>query len=216
MAKKKQIKIELAQLKPIQIINNNGQLKGLPKNPRLIKDEKFEDLKKSISECEVMTAIREVVVTPYNEHYIVIAGNQRFKAMEELKFKTIPCKIVPKGTPPKVMREIAIKDNQHSGADDWKILKDDWDKEEYEAWGLESEKEKEEQIEGTVEFSEFLGESNNYVIISFDNDLDWLSAQTHFKLKTVLAKRSNGKPWSKGVGRVINGGEYLKRLKDGK
>ncbi len=213
MAKKKQIKIELAQLKPIQIINNNGQLKGLPKNPRLIKDEKFEDLKKSISECEVMTAIREVVVTPYNEHYIVIAGNQRFKAMEELKFKTIPCKIVPKGTPPKVMREIAIKDNQHSGADDWKILKEDWEKEEYEAWGLESEKEKDKEVEGKVEFSEHLSESNNYVVLYFNNDIDWLQAQTHFDVKTVSSKRANGEKWSTGKGRVIDGAEYLDKIK---
>lgn len=213
MAKKKEIKIELAQLKPIQIINNDGQLKGLPKNPRLIKDDKFEDLKKSISECEVMTAIREVVVTPYNDNYIVIAGNQRFKAMEELKFKTIPCKVVPKGTPTKVMREIAIKDNQHSGEHDWKVLKEEWSKEEYEAWGLEDEKEKEVKTEGDIEFSEYLNESNNYVVLFFNNDIDWLQAQTHFGLKTVCSKRGNGEKWSTGRGRVIDGAKYLDKKK---
>jgi len=46
------------------------------------------------------------------------------------------------------------------------------------------------------------------------NEIDWLSAQTHFNLKSVYSKRQNGKPWSKGIGRVINGAEYLKDLKD--
>lgn len=136
MAKKKET-VKVEELKPIQIINNNGQLEGLPKNPRLIKDENFEKLKKSISECKIMTSIREVVVYPFNENYIVIAGNMRFKAMEELGFKKIPCKILPESTPMKVVREIAIKDNNHSGENDWDVISSDWDSEELNDWGLE-------------------------------------------------------------------------------
>ena len=71
----------------------------------------------------------------------------------------------------------------------------------------------EESEEGTVEFSEEIGEVHNYVVLYFDNEMDWLSAQTHFNLKSVHSKRQNGKPWSKGVGRVVRGGEYLSRLK---
>lgn len=63
---------------------------------------------------------------------------------------------------------------------------------------------------GDVEFSEFIGESNNYVVLKFDNDIDWLNAQTHFGLKTVSSKRANGKEWSKGIGRVLDGAKYLK------
>ena len=48
--------------------------------------------------------------------------------------------------------------------------------------------------------------------IQNDNDLDWLSAQTHFNLQTVNSKRQNGKEWSKGVGRVLDGGKYLTEL----
>jgi hypothetical protein len=63
-----------------------------------------------------------------------------------------------------------------------------------------------------VEFSEELDESHNYVVLYFDNDMDWLSAQSHFDIKNVgtpYSKRANGKPWSIGVGRVINGSSYL-------
>jgi hypothetical protein len=57
-----------------------------------------------------------------------------------------------------------------------------------------------------------MNEENNYVVLFFDNDIDWLQAKTHFDLKTVKGKRANGKEWSKGVGRVINGAKYLKDM----
>ncbi len=67
-------------------------------------------------------------------------------------------------------------------------------------------------VVGEIKFSEELLESHNYVVLYFDNDIDWLSAQTHFKLDSVYSKRSNGKPWSKGIGRVVHGGNYLTNL----
>ena len=69
------------------------------------------------------------------------------------------------------------------------------------------------EVEGEIEFSEELGESHNFVVLYFDNDIDWLSAQTHFNLPSVHSKRANGQPWSKGIGRVVNGGKYLTDLK---
>lgn len=133
MAKKIQT-VTTEGLKPIQVINNEGQLKGLPKNPRFIRTKDFEDLKESIKSCPEMTYVREVVVFPFKEHYIVIAGNMRFKAMEELGFRTIPCKVLHKSTPVKALREIAIKDNVHSGKDDWDIIANDWNIEEINEW----------------------------------------------------------------------------------
>lgn len=67
------------------------------------------------------------------------------------------------------------------------------------------------EIEGDIKFSERLGEANNYIVLKFDNELDWLSAQTHFELDSVYSKRANGKPWSKGIGRVLDGADYLNK-----
>ena len=67
-------------------------------------------------------------------------------------------------------------------------------------------------VTGKIEFSEELLESRNYVVLYFDNDVDWLSARTHFGLKSVYSKRCNGKPWSKGIGRVVDGAKYLRRI----
>lgn len=74
--------------------------------------------------------------------------------------------------------------------------------------------EDEDEVVAEIKFSEELMESHNYVVLYFDNDIDWLSAQTHFGLESVHSKRSNGKPWSKGVGRVVNGGQYLTKLSE--
>ncbi len=63
-----------------------------------------------------------------------------------------------------------------------------------------------------VEFSEELLECNNYVVLVFRNEIDWLNAKTHFNLGSKYSKRSNGKPWAKGIGRVIDGGEYLSKV----
>lgn len=67
-------------------------------------------------------------------------------------------------------------------------------------------------VEGRIEFSAELLESRNYVVLYFDNDVDWVSAKTHFKLRSVHSKRCNGKPWSKGIGRVVDGAKYLRRI----
>jgi hypothetical protein len=72
-----------------------------------------------------------------------------------------------------------------------------------------------EEVEGSEKFSEAIAESNNYVVLKFNNDIDWLAAQTHFNLETVTAKRQNGKPWSKGIGRVIDGASYINSLDKG-
>tara|TARA_R110002012_G_scaffold16753_1_gene64138 strand:+ start:1015 stop:1626 length:612 start_codon:yes stop_codon:yes gene_type:complete len=74
---------------------------------------------------------------------------------------------------------------------------------------------KQEDVEGAVKFSEAISESNNYIVLKFDNDIDWLAAQTHFNLETVTAKRQNGKPWSQGIGRVVDGASYINSLGKG-
>lgn len=67
-----------------------------------------------------------------------------------------------------------------------------------------------------VEFSTHIGECNHYVVLKFENEIDWLQAQSHFKLKPVVAQRANGKPWSAGIGRVLDGADYLKDHSEGK
>ena len=75
-----------------------------------------------------------------------------------------------------------------------------------------------EEIEGEVEFSEILGEENNYLVLQFKTDIDWLNAQSIFGLETVksYSTRKDGKVAKnmerKGVARVLDGAKVLNEL----
>ena len=85
------VSMELAQLEP-----NDGQLEGLPSNPRQITDSKMDLLKQNIQQYPEMLTLRGLLVYPLeNGKYIIIGGNMRYHAMSELGFKTAPCIIIP-------------------------------------------------------------------------------------------------------------------------
>lgn len=116
---------------------NRGQIDGLPKNPRTIKDERFKALKKSIEDAPEMLALRELLVYPHNGKYVVIGGNMRLKACKDLGYKELPCKVIDENTPVEKLREYTIKDNIGFGTDDWGALFEDWNTEELTDWGME-------------------------------------------------------------------------------
>lgn len=115
---------------------NKGQIDGLPRNPRTIKDARFEALKKSIQDAPEMLNLRELLVFPYNDKFVVIGGNMRLRACKDLGFKELPCKVLDENTPVEKLREYAIKDNVAFGDDDWSVLAD-WKVDELSGWGME-------------------------------------------------------------------------------
>jgi ParB-like chromosome segregation protein Spo0J len=134
------MKIELIKSQNIALTKletNKGQIEGLPKNPRLIKDAKFEKLKKSIEDNPEMLGMREVLVYPYGSKFVIIGGNMRFQACKDLGFTEVPCKILDKETTAEQLRAITIKDNVGFGEHDWELLANEWDSVELEEWGIE-------------------------------------------------------------------------------
>ena len=134
------MKIELLKSQSIplsKLETNKGQIDGLPKNPRLIKTEKFEKLKKSIEDNPEMLGMREVLVYPHGTKFIIIGGNMRYQACKELGFTEVPCKILDKDTTAEQLRAITIKDNVGFGEHDWDLLANEWDSIELEEWGIE-------------------------------------------------------------------------------
>ncbi len=126
------INIDIAKLK-----SNNGQIEGLPKNPRLIKDDKYKKLKKSIEEDPEMLNLRELIVYPLNNEYIVIAGNMRLAVMKELKYKQAPCKVLDAATTVEKLQAYTIKDNVSFGIWDFDILANEWDSDLLDGWGVD-------------------------------------------------------------------------------
>ena len=121
---------------------NKGQLKGLPKNPRFFRDYRYEAMKKSIEESPEMLQLRELIVFPYLDRYIVVCGNLRLRACKELGYTQVPCKILAVDTPVKKLREYATKDNVNFGENDFDIMCNEWDKTELSDWGVEFAPEK--------------------------------------------------------------------------
>lgn len=126
------VNISVAKLK-----SNTGQIPGVPKNPRFIKDERFKKLVESIKEDPEMLQLREVIAYQYNDDLIVIAGNMRLRACKEAGIKEVPTKILPMDTPVEKLRAYIVKDNVPFGENDIDLLANEWDPMELETWGLE-------------------------------------------------------------------------------
>ena len=116
---------------------NKGQLQGLPKNPRFFRDNRYEAMKKSIEDSPEMLQLRELIVYPHGEKYIVVCGNLRLRACKELGYTELPCKILVEDTPTVKLREYATKDNVSFGENDMDVMMNEWDKSELQDWGIE-------------------------------------------------------------------------------
>lgn len=117
------IMLKLSDIEP-----NKGQIDGLPKNPRFIKDDKFKKLVKSIEDNPEMTAMREILVYPMsNGKYVIIGGNMRYRAMKELKYKEAPCKVIPQEATTEQLKAYTLKDNSGYGEWDFDLLNNEWD-----------------------------------------------------------------------------------------
>ncbi len=107
-----------------------------PNNPRLIKDEKFKKLVKSIDEFPKMMDLRPIII---NKDNVILGGNMRFKALKELKYKDIPDNWVKYADEltEEEQRRFIIADNIGFGEHDWDVLANEWDETNLIDWGLE-------------------------------------------------------------------------------
>ena len=110
-----------------------SEVKTNPKNPRLIKDDKFRKLVKSIQEFPEMLELRPIVV---DENNIVLGGNMRLKACKEAGLKEVY--IVKAENLTELQKdEFIVKDNVGFGEWDWDMLANEWDTEKLDEWGLD-------------------------------------------------------------------------------
>ena len=115
----------IKKVKVTEVISN-------PNNPRLIKDDKFKKLVKSIQDFPDMLNVRPIVV---NKDMVVLGGNMRLKAIKEAGIKEINVDIVDWNE--QQQKEFIVKDNVGYGEWDWNDLANNWDSEELTDWGLD-------------------------------------------------------------------------------
>ena len=110
-----------------------SEIKLNPNNPRLIKDDKFKKLVKSIQDFPEMLDIRPIVV---NSDMVILGGNMRYKACKEAGLKEVPV-IIADNLTEEQQREFLIKDNTSGGEWDFEMLANEWDSEQLADWGLD-------------------------------------------------------------------------------
>ena len=141
--KKYNMKREDIQIKFVDIDlceYNNGQIPGVPENPRTREDKKQRDLQKSIEELPEMTIARAALCFMHDGHYVVIGGNRRLEAQRALQRKEVPIIELPKDTPVEKLRRIALLDNESTGETDWAKLAKEWNADEIKSWHISTPK----------------------------------------------------------------------------
>jgi len=138
------------------------KIKGNPNNPRIIKNDKFKKLVKSIKEFPEMLEKRPIIV---DEEMMVLGGNMRLKASKDAGLNEVWIDIA-KGWTKEQKDEFVVKDNVNFGEWEWDMLANEWDSVELADWGLDVWQ-NENDIETSDEFSLPDGDKNNIEQITY-------------------------------------------------
>lgn len=190
------------------------KIKPAPYNPRTISKSARRALEFSL---ERFGLVEPILVNKKTSH--VVGGNQRFLILKEKKHQLIPCVYVD--LPLAEEKALNLFLNNKAGQGDYtpavlpivKELERDHPElfSELRLDGIRLPKDQ-QTIEGEIKFATELDEANNYVVLQFRNKTDWLQALTLLELDSAYSSRRNGKPWAKGIGRVIDGPSAIKKL----
>lgn len=126
------------KLLPLALVDvNDGQIEGLPRNPRSWTYADVENLKASLEQTPELLEARGIIVYPYEGRFVAIGGNLRLTALRSLEKESAPCIILPADMPIEKLKEIAIKDNGSFGSWDEKLLLEDWNGVPFAEWGID-------------------------------------------------------------------------------
>ena len=190
------------------IEKNLKDIKPYEKNPRK-NDNAVEYVTNSIKEFGFKVPI------VIDKDGVIVAGHTRYKASKKLGIEKVPCIIADDLTDEQI-KAYRLADNKVGESAKWdegllgaelsEILNIDMEMFDFDLTVDEVEEEEPE-----VEFTQELGEENNYIVLMFDNSVDWLQAQSLFDLKPVKALDSKQGFQRVGLGRVIDGTKFIEK-----
>lgn len=162
-----------------------------------------------------------------DKDHVIVVGHTRFMAAKKLGYKELPCVIAEDLTEDEI-KGYRLADNRTNEYAQWDIELmnselasiENLDMEQF-GFDLKMDEEakKKEEEKGEVPFTEVLGEEHNYIVLYFDNEVDWLQAESLFNIQEVknLSTRKDGvvkaNMQRKGIGRVLRGNEALEKLR---
>ena len=128
--------METRRIKLTDLVLNEGQVTGLPTNPRQWTKAELDKLKKSLQETPELLEARGILVYPWEGKYLVLGGNMRLSALKALKATDAPCIVFPEDTPIDKLKEVVIKDNGSFGEWDFDSLANEWGDLPLTDWGV--------------------------------------------------------------------------------
>ena len=185
------------------------------KNP---KKHDVQDINLIIKSIERNGFGENLLVCP--ETMEVLSGNGRLMAAKKMGLDKVPVVYAPEGLTEKQKADLVIASNklvEVSGYNDnLQILIDmfELNPEDFGMQAIENAVAEMEDEEPEVPFTEELREEHNYIVLYFDNDVDWLQAETLFSKYLTTKQALNSKEGFRkmGVGRVVRGADVLKDL----
>jgi ParB-like chromosome segregation protein Spo0J len=212
-----------------------NQIKPYPNNPR--KNAKAVDV---VAHSISAYGFNSPIVV--DRDMVIINGHTRYLAAQKLGLETVPV-VVAAGLSPDRVKAYRIMDNRSASIAEWdndKLLQeivelldadtfdlnveftgfspDDLSKELGLKLGEEPKKKTkkgaENEVDGEIEFANELLEEHQYVVLYFDNTLDWQVAKEKLGLHSVRRNNTDAARDRKALGRVIPGKDVINRLKD--
>lgn len=189
-------------------IKKISELTPAPYNPRESTEKQESQLKQSLKKFGVVEPIIYNKQTGY-----IVGGHFRVRELQKLGYTEIECVIVDLSEEDE--KELNIRLNANTGQWDWDELANNFELDDLNDWGLDVPnidditETKDIPDVGEVEFSEELLLEHNYIVLYFDNPLDWEVAQGVYGLNQVKSKESAIKCQKFGVGRVVNGKNFI-------
>jgi len=145
---------ESMMIKTSKLVCNNGQIEGVSKNPRIIKDVAYLTLKESIQNDNSHLFTNELKVFELNGKFVVISGNMRLRVCKELNIKEVPCKIIPSNWTVAQIQKEAIVSNVAAGEWDTEALANEWFDLPLAEWGLTAAAEWDTELETELQAKE--------------------------------------------------------------
>ena len=201
------------------------KLKPYEKNAKQHPKEQIEQIKKSIEQFGMNDPI-----AVWGEDNTIVEGHGRLEALKELGYDEVPCIRLDHLTDEERKAYTLAHNKLTMNSDfDIEILSEELDdilNIDMTDFGFEELvdelEEEEKEVQPEIEFSEVLGEEHNYIVLYFDNEVDWLQAETLFDIKPVKcgSTRKDGKITKSmervGIGRVLKGAEAINKILGGK
>ena len=198
------------------IYKNIKELKPYKKNAKKHNKEQVEQIANSIKEFGFT---QPVIIDKNNE---VVAGHGRILGAKKAGLKQVPTVCLDDLTEEQIKAYRLVDNKLNESEWDNDLLKQSLEEIEemnMEVFGFTIDKLEDEsiEVEPEVPFTEILNEENNYIVLKFNNKIDWLNAMGIFGIeqKKVYPTKKSGKKDSlkrMGVGRVLDGVKALREL----